>query len=144
MKKCYTFFEAVHMKNVSFDEACSMDISFNVSHLQIPPEIHNMSAHLMTHIGGCTKRKCKTACEEWIYESITVSSSQDMNIKKIGLPTLITVEYPQSGAIVVYAEVVSQTWDTFVGSIGGILGLWLGASILSVWQTFYLFCCSRE
>lgn len=143
-KDCLTYFEAVHRKNISFKNVCSMDIYFNLSQLQIFPESENMNRYLFANSGNCTKRKCLTSCEEWIYESVTSSSSFDMNMKMIGIPTIITIEYPQAGAVVVFAEVVSQTWDLLVGNVGGILGLWLGASILSLWQTFYLICCSRE
>lgn len=39
-----------------------------------------------------------------------------------------------------YEEVPTYTVDTFISNIGGQLGLWLGASVISVVQIVY-YCC---
>lgn len=40
-------------------------------------------------------------------------------------------------------ETDRQTWEDFVGNVGGLLGVWPGASLMSVFQLFYLCCCAR-
>jgi len=34
----------------------------------------------------------------------------------------------------------AQTWEDFVASVGGLLGVWTGASIVSFVQMFYILC----
>lgn len=39
-------------------------------------------------------------------------------------------------------EIGAQSWENFVGNVSGLLGIWTGASILSLIQIFYLCCCN--
>lgn len=92
--------------------------------------------------------QCVTGCELWNYEmSIAVATmprfSQKISFKNL---TDIIIKYPTVGDVLIMTEIDPQTWENFVGNVGGLLGIWTGASILSFIQMFYL-CCfydSRE
>lgn len=85
---------------------------------------------------------CFEGCETWSYDtSITIKlipSSVQNVVKKYY--TKIEIEYPPDGSVLVMIETDSQSWESFIGNVGGLLGIWTGASILSLIQIFYL-CC---
>lgn len=91
---------------------------------------------------SCIAEYCMTPCEEWKYTSTVSSLPVPPEIASLNFPTLLYVQYPTSSSILVFTEVKTQTWETIIGNVGGILGLWLGASILSIIQMFYLLCCN--
>lgn len=57
--------------------------------------------------------------------------------------TPVKIEYPTENEMLVMIEQDAQTWEGFVGNVGGLLGIWTGASILSFVQLFYLCCCTE-
>lgn len=83
---------------------------------------------------GCERRNFDvTASSSSVYSSTTQFSTK--------VRTNIRIIYPIDGDVLMMTEVDSQTWDSFVGNVGGLLGIWTGASILSFLQIFYLLCC---
>lgn len=53
------------------------------------------------------------------------------------------LEYPIEKSVFVIAETDSQSWKVFIANVDGLLGIPLGASIVSFVQTIYL-CCFSE
>lgn len=84
----------------------------------------------------CTKgpSKCLPECDEWTYHySTTVLWDKPVDSVMIWL-----TQNPFDG-ILTFEEVPTYTFDTFVSNVGGQLGLWLGASVVSVIQTIQWF-----
>lgn len=84
----------------------------------------------------CTRgpSKCLPECDELRYHySTTVISDKPVDQVMIWLTT-----NPFDG-ILNFEEVPTYTFDTFVSNVGGQLGLWLGASVVSVIQTMLCF-----
>lgn len=91
---------------------------------------------------SCLK-KCVEACQIWTYDfsvSILASSAIVRRFARKNV-TKIVINYPSGTDIVVMKEIDAQSWDNFVGNVGGLLGIWTGASIVSLFQFFYLCCC---
>lgn len=95
---------------------------------------------------GQPKQPCPLCgCEHWTYsftflaERFGAMSFQNF-LTKIG--TIVRVVYPNDYDIFIMVEVENQTWEDFVANIGGLLGIWTGASLLSIVQLFYLCCFS--
>lgn len=88
--------------------------------------------------------ECTLPCEQWQY-------SFSFLAEKWGTPqnyftktaTGVRVVYPNDYSICLIVEVERQTWEDFVANIGGLLGVWTGASIMSIVQLFYLCCLSH-
>lgn len=91
------------------------------------------------------KKNCPVPCTEWIYETIVSTTRMSTIVRNFGTKntTSITIEYPFGRNIIIMSEVNSQTWINFIGSVGGLLGIWTGASIISFIQFFYL-CCLAD
>lgn len=93
----------------------------------------------------CANNCDNYGCEKWNYEFSYETASLfsplgdiSRNVSKI---YSIQIDYPLDGMVMEMTETDSQTWENFVGSVGGLLGIWTGASILSFIQMFYLCCC---
>lgn len=92
---------------------------------------------------ACIAEYCKPPCKQWDFASTVSSLPVPAEFAFLNFPTTIYLEYPNKAAILVISEVKSQTWESLIGNLGGIVGLWLGASIISIMQMFYLLCCEQ-
>lgn len=92
---------------------------------------------------SCIAQYCMSPCIQWEFASTVSNLPVPAEFAFLNFPTTIYIEYPSKSAILVISEVVSQTWETVIGNLGGIFGLWLGASIMSILQMFYLLCCEH-
>lgn len=92
------------------------------------------------------KKNCAEPCEQWKYISSMSSFTISSAVKKITYKnqTDIAIQYPEDTDVLVVVEIDAQTWEDFVGNIGGLLGVWTGASLISIFQVFYLCCCSEN
>lgn len=94
---------------------------------------------------SCADRCGTDGCEKWRYDVIVFFGSSYMPfIPNMTTNYYIEIEYPLDGNVLAVAEADSQTWENFIGSVGGLLGIWTGASIVSIFQLFYLCCCSAD
>lgn len=94
-------------------------------------------------IKTCQKNK---ACEIWTHEiSVSTTNSESKDFDEITGKSSVQVNilYPLGGEILHAKKIDIQTWDNFIGNVGGLLGVWTGASLISIFQIFYLCCCAE-
>lgn len=92
----------------------------------------------------CAKKN--SGCKKWKYDVTVETKTVDTQMSSFFGPddsSIVEVVYLTEGDIYIMTEVSSQSWENFVGNIGGLLGIWTGASLLSLFQTFYLCCCAE-
>lgn len=118
-----------------------MQVTTNIVTLQ-PNNITTSTAKYLTK-ANCSSL-CLQGCEKWNFEVGVTTSSIYSSIHQLATKkrTNIQVDYPLDGDILMMIETDSETWESFVGNVGGLLGIWTGASILSFVQLFYLCCCA--
>lgn len=87
----------------------------------------------------------RSSCEVWRYTSIASCNIIDSRLRNLISKNIteIFIVIPIADEILVTIETDSQTWEDFIGNVGGLLGIWTGASVLSFVQLFYL-CCYSE
>lgn len=87
---------------------------------------------------------CIRPCEQWIYASSTVANLRPYQFRE-RLPSTseVEIQYPAQDTIIVMLETPSTTWQKMLSDIGGLLGLWVGATLFSFLQIIYLCCCSE-
>lgn len=87
---------------------------------------------------------CVPACQIWKYEKSVATKTTSTVLRQYGKKTFtkIYLEYPSGKDVVVMTVEDAQSWENFIGNVGGLLGIWTGASILSFLQLFYLCCCA--
>lgn len=86
----------------------------------------------------CLVDECGEACEE--LEVKLDSSSREFGTE-LGNKSLLYATWPAVNAVTVYEVGLQYTWDGFVGQLGGLVGLWMGASMMSFFEALYLCCC---
>uniref|UniRef100_A0A915IXX8 Uncharacterized protein n=1 Tax=Romanomermis culicivorax TaxID=13658 RepID=A0A915IXX8_ROMCU len=87
--------------------------------------------------------KCPLECEQWSY-SFSYSKLTVYRIPSrllIKNTTNVNIEYPLEEDILMLIDAEGLTWYDFIGNVGGIIGIWIGASIISVLQLIYVLCC---
>lgn len=77
---------------------------------------------------------CIPVCEQWMYKHSTII------FENFNSSIYLRLLYNPSDGILTYEEVPTYNFDTFISNIGGQLGLWLGASVVSVFQIIYYMC----
>lgn len=87
----------------------------------------------------CTDLFCTSPCDVWKYDTYVTSILIPTQFMQYDVVHRYIVLY-QTDGILEMQQTESQTWAAIVGNIGGIVGLWLGASVLSILQMIYLFC----
>lgn len=85
-------------------------------------------------------------CEVWSYSTMGTFYTFDKTIREIATKNIteIFVLFPIPDEILITIELDGQTWEDFAGNVGGVLGIWTGASVVSFIQMFYLCCCSSK
>lgn len=64
--------------------------------------------------------KCMNGCEKWDFE-FNVIEKTDRHSKNEDIR--IFVEYPAEDSVFVISEIDSQSWETFIANVGGLLGI---------------------
>lgn len=92
----------------------------------------------------CVKT-CKPGCTVWNYYLGYVQRTKLGSFKHSIFKDTFVVEihFPTAHDVLSTTEIENQSLEKFVGNIGGLLGVWTGASILSILQCIFL-CCCRE
>lgn len=88
-------------------------------------------------------QNCSSGCKRWKYDvSQTIFPKQidDRNASN-DVSGYIGIIYDNRENMLMISQVPSFTWDDALANIGGLLGLWLGGSLISFIQIFYFFCC---
>lgn len=90
----------------------------------------------------CKDERCIPACQLWDFDKSVSVAMYPKFLHQIAdqARTTILIYYPSEENIFVMSEIDSLTWDGLVANIGGLLGIWLGASMVSFLQMFYR-CC---
>lgn len=134
----------------TLDQTCTHNIVFlypNRTKVYVPGTAPLIAAKLdqpySASYNACFVEYCTVPCTEWKFASTVSDLPLPEEFINVGFPTLHYVEYPLANDILVMTEVRTQSWETIIGNIGGIIGLWLGASVLSLLQLFYLCCFSN-
>lgn len=114
----------------------------NISSLQAEPTAMEPNSHERERLlDSCEELYCKVPCRDWNHISTYTKVIVPSRFSGVPLKTVITVSYPSISSILEIAQTPSQNWESLVGDIGGIVGLWLGASVMSLMQVVYLLCC---
>lgn len=88
-------------------------------------------------LSACKKR-CIPRCDHWS----TIWAVSAYGTPHVGAnASRIRMVFPGAQQLVLIEEVTQYYWHDLVSDVGGLLGLWLGASMMSVMQLFY-FCFS--
>lgn len=105
----------------------------------------NILMNYENELNSCL-RACEVGCEKWDFEASVTYTFEQSIVKDIARRnySLIQIEYPLEESIFVISEIDSQSWESFIADVGGLLGIWLGASIVSFVQTIYLCCFSKD
>lgn len=96
------------------------------------------------YYNSCIAETCVHPCQQFKFDSSVSIVPVPSELISLPFPTMFYIQYPTEGNILVIEEVQMQTWETFIGDIGCIVGLWLGASIISLFQMVYLCCFTRR
>lgn len=102
---------------------------------------HDVVAENCTSSGplfdGCI-RVCNPLCHEWVYETTIIPVSQRKLLSQNKEEDItVAFSYQVRYGETVIKEVSTYTWDTFLSNVGGQLGLWMGASIVSLLQLLH-------
>lgn len=101
---------------------------------------YNVSSFVLEPDAEC-KLRCLESCTQWFY-SATSQVSRSGEVWPLRLN--IEINFQLSHSVMVSEEVAAYTWTTLIGNIGGLLGIWLGASLLSFLQSLYLLSSSNN
>lgn len=131
-------FTPINFTNEEFEN--DQEVFFDVQSIRQKREDPNIEAELEQCVNDCVE-----PCEQWKYvSSMSVFSiSQSVRKNTYKNQTDIYIAYPEESDVLVIEEIDAQTWEDFVGNIGGLLGVWTGASLISFLQACYLLCCSQ-
>jgi hypothetical protein len=106
-------------------------------------KFYNNSCHqLLPDIGfsNCTSStNCLDYCDEGSYAAVS-----DITLSPNNTQTIITIQYAGSSFYPFYDQQWPWTTETFVGALGGVLGLWLGIDLTILINIFLVpltFCC---
>lgn len=129
--RCNLFYLMGNMSNfdddkIDFNRACNFEQNLIAG--------KNQSA-----IENCAYDCDSDGCKQWIYEDdfVLYPIEPDDN-RKIGL---ITVYYEDKRKLLMIETGPYWTLDQFLANVGGLLGLWLGGSIISFIHIIYFCCC---
>lgn len=78
------------------------------------------------------EKSCLTPCELWHYD-YTIYTKGPTFLNRTELHVVFN---PRNG-IIFTEEIPTYSWDTLLSNIGGQLGLWMGGSIISLFQIIY-------
>lgn len=141
-KACFRLREAVRFGDDRIEMVCRHDTNFL---MPSTTEQENITLKTYDEIWSsasykdCTNLYCNQPCVQWKHSLSIASIHVPDEIHHVKFKQNFFVTYPDNSVLEIW-QIPSQTWLSIVGNIGGIVGLWLGASIISVLQMIYLFC----
>lgn len=91
-----------------------------------------------SYIDQC-KVRCQPPCEQWMSTMTAMVFESD-----VGDISHLDIYFPDASAVMATEEVYQYLWHDLISDVGGLLGLWLGASMMSIFQTLHLCFCSRR
>lgn len=144
-EKCIEVAGAQLIGEHNLDKICTYNTTFipdmNVTiGTYFPSSYPSLNANKLRN--RCVTDHCTVPCELWKFSTTFSDTDYPSFMKDADVPTLLVVEYPAD--VLAYTEVRAVSFESVFAEIGGIIGLWLGASILSILQMFYLCCCSKS
>lgn len=96
-------------------------------------------AYNSSYFDDCITEYCTLPCDQWKYSSFSINLEVPQELSHLNMKHTVSVTYPSAGILEMW-QLPSQTWSSIVGNVGGIVGLWLGASVMSILQMVYLLC----
>lgn len=129
--------------NKSISDLFSLEDVFNNDNLSSEDISNDTYIELEREYDACVEN-CFPMCEIWKYEFTSSFQILASSVRAYSYTnqTDINIIYPNEIDVLIVIEENAQTWEDFVGNVGGLLGVWTGASILSFLQLIYLCCCS--
>ncbi|KAH8332310.1 hypothetical protein KR074_000859 [Drosophila pseudoananassae] len=100
------------------------------------PEEKDYVAHLYKESMICD---CFTSCKQLIFDRVFTSTPMDNNDTDTDVGTMRVEIFYQSGWFIQYQTTMRFTFVELLASFGGIIGLFLGASLLSAFELVYYF-----
>lgn len=96
-------------------------------------------------LAACVRDECKPPCSHWLTSaSFTASEIVLEDGSTISNFSVIEIYYPDRTSVTVMEEKLNYLWHDLASDIGGLLGLWLGASVLSLCQLVHLCTCGVQ
>lgn len=140
---CLNISGAAMLDEDTVDKVCVNDVHFLSPSQTIRGNSRTNTFNKLSsqNYNSCIAQYCQLPCNQWKYTSTVSSLPVPTEFAFLGFPTTLYVEYPVPSSVLVVTEVTALTWENIVGNIGGITGLWLGASVISIIQMVYLLCC---
>lgn len=138
-------------------DMCAHGVAFiplllNGSGSQSPSTIPNVNKTLsatdkekaQTDFETCI-HECYDSCEIWKYQYTKYITTLAIEARTLSFKnqTDINIVYPEESDVLVMIDADARTWEDFVGNVGGLLGVWTGASIISFLELVYLCCCKE-
>lgn len=143
--KCIDLFDAWLLGIDTMENVCENDIIFHKTNItmQTMQRSNSKLSSLSPLYESCVKLYCTMPCRDWKHTSTVTKVMVPSQFIGIPLNTRITIYYPGKASVLEMTQEYTHNWETLVGNIGGIVGLWLGASVMSVIQLVYLLCFKR-
>lgn len=163
------FYPDIHLSRLDFpDRVCKYDIHFltelesciklALNEESVPRKIDNstwtnnctLDKELCCYATEADKRNlddclkhCIPGCTMWNHY---LGSTQRVKLgyfKEAYNKTFFRLKliFPNAEDILFTNEIENQSLEKFIGNIGGLMGIWTGASVLSLVQLIYLCCC---
>lgn len=89
--------------------------------------------------------QCDRSCEMWSYTYVSSFTNYGADVALIKQNyTNVYIYYPTPDDIIMMTQMETQTWEDYVANVGGLLGVWTGASLLSIVQLIYLCFCAQD
>lgn len=86
---------------------------------------------------------CTSSCVQWNYEFNQALYPRQLTDGLItDVKGLVSLKFSDVENTLVINILPAVSWDDAVANVGGLLGLWIGGSILSFIQLIYIFCCT--
>uniref|UniRef100_A0A915K2P3 Uncharacterized protein n=1 Tax=Romanomermis culicivorax TaxID=13658 RepID=A0A915K2P3_ROMCU len=88
---------------------------------------------------GARMRWALKSCIEWRYSYSVYKFYYDHTGELNHSDTKVWLVYPTAKTVMIYQDVYLKNYFNILGDIGGILGVWIGGSIISILQFLYIF-----
>lgn len=140
---CLDLKDALIMQMDTLNKVCRGNIVFlhgTLDEILLENHVGQPSQLFQQQFFNACVTNCKVPCQQWRYSHVAYNYPAHQGLNNFYYPSHIIIEYPEKDYIIELNEVLSQTWESILGDVGGSVGLWLGGSILSILQMIYLLC----